>query len=44
MKPARILLGEALAISFTQDQAARYNEKFTVTFIKLDGTTATISH
>jgi hypothetical protein len=39
-----ILLGEALAISFLQDQAARYNEKFTVTFTKLDGTTATISH
>ena len=39
-----ILLGEALAISFLQDQAARYNEKFTVTFTKLDGTTATITH
>jgi hypothetical protein len=39
-----ILLGEALAISFLQDQALRFNEKFTVTFTKLDGTTATISH
>lgn len=39
-----IQLGEALAISFLQDRAQTYNEKFTVTFTKVDGTTATISN
>jgi hypothetical protein len=39
-----VLLGEALAIRSLQDQPARYNQKFTITFTKLDGTTATISH
>ncbi len=39
-----IILGEALAISFLQDKAACYNEKFTISFTKLDGTTATISN
>jgi hypothetical protein len=39
-----IQLGEALAISLLQDRALTYNEKFTVHFTKIDGTTATISN
>jgi hypothetical protein len=39
-----MVLGEATAISFLQDQAKTFNEKFTTHFIKLDGTTATISN
>jgi len=39
-----MLLGEAFAISVLQDKARTYNEKFTVSFTKLDGTTATISN
>jgi hypothetical protein len=39
-----IQLGEALAISILQDRAQTYNEKFTVHFTKIDGTTATISN
>ena len=39
-----MVLGEAAAISFLQDQAETFNEKFTVHFTKLDGTTATISN
>src|SRR5271166_1024555 len=39
-----MVLGEALAISILQDRAQTYNEKFTVSFTKLDGTTATISN
>jgi hypothetical protein len=39
-----MVLGEATAISFLQDQAETFNEKFTVHFTKLDGTTATISN
>ncbi len=39
-----IQLGEALAISVLQDRALTYNEKFTVHFTKIDGTTATISN
>lgn len=39
-----MLLGEAIAISVLQDRARCYNEKFTVSFTKLDGTTATISN
>jgi len=39
-----MMLGEATAISILQDQAQTYNEKFTVSFTKLDGTTATISN
>jgi hypothetical protein len=39
-----IKLGEALAISVLQDRALTYNEKFTVNFTKIDGTTATISN
>jgi hypothetical protein len=37
-------LGEAFAISVLQDRARFYNEKFSVSFTKLDGTTATISN
>ena len=39
-----IQLGEAVAISVLQDRAQTYNEKFTVNFTKIDGTTATISN
>jgi hypothetical protein len=39
-----IVLGEAVAISILQDKAQTFNEKFTVHFTKLDGTTATISN
>ena len=39
-----LLLGEALAISILQDKAQTFNEKFTVSFTKFDGTTATISN
>jgi len=39
-----IQLGEAVALSILQDRANTYNEKFTVSFTKLDGTTATISN
>jgi hypothetical protein len=39
-----IQLGEALAISILQDRALTYNEKFTVNFTKIDGTTAAISN
>jgi hypothetical protein len=39
-----ILLGEAIAISYLQDKAKTYNEKFSVTFTKLDGNPITISN
>jgi hypothetical protein len=39
-----MLLGEAFAISMLQDKARTYNEKFTVSLTKLDGTIATISN
>ena len=39
-----MVLGEATAISFLQDQAKTFNQKFTIHFTKLDGTTATISN
>jgi len=39
-----MLLGEALAISYLQDRAHEYNEKFAVTFTKLDGNRVTISN
>jgi hypothetical protein len=39
-----MVLGEAVAISILQDKAQTFNEKFTVHFTKLDGTTATISN
>jgi hypothetical protein len=37
-------LGEAMAISYLQDKAKTYNEKFSVTFTKLDGNKVTISN
>ena len=37
-------LGEALAIGILQDKAKCYNEKFSVTFTKLDGNSVTISN
>jgi hypothetical protein len=39
-----MLLGEAMALSFLQDRARTYHEKFTVQLAKLDGSTATISN
>jgi hypothetical protein len=39
-----LVLGEAVAISILRDKAQTFNEKFTVHFTKLDGTTATISN
>lgn len=39
-----LLLGEAVALSMLRDRAATYNEPFTVTLTKLNGTTATISN
>jgi hypothetical protein len=41
---ASMLLGEAVAISMLQNKARMYNEKFTVTFTKLDGNKVTISN
>jgi len=39
-----MLLGEAMAISYLQDRAQTYNEKFTVNLTRLDGSTATITN
>ncbi|MBV8842572.1 MAG: vanadium-dependent haloperoxidase [Bryobacterales bacterium] len=39
-----LLLGEAVALSFLNDKAKTYNEPFTVTLTKFDGTIATISN
>jgi hypothetical protein len=39
-----IQLGEAVAISFLQDLACTYAEPFTISFTKLDGSTATITN
>ena len=39
-----LLLGEAVALSFLRDKAQTYNEPFTVSLTKFDGTTATISN
>ena len=39
-----IQLGEAVALSFLQDQAHTYNEHFSISLTKLDGTIATISN
>jgi hypothetical protein len=39
-----ILLGEQVALSILQDKANCYNEKFSVTLTKFDGTTAPISN
>jgi hypothetical protein len=36
-----LLLGEAVALSFLSDRAKTYNEPFTVTLTKFDGTTTT---
>jgi hypothetical protein len=39
-----LLLGEAVALSMLRDRAATYNEPFSVSLTKFDGTTATISN
>ena len=39
-----ILLGEQVALSLLQDRAKSYNEPFTISIKKFDGTTATISN
>jgi len=39
-----MLLGEQVALSVLQDRAAGYNEPFSITIKKFDGTTATISN
>lgn len=39
-----LLLGEAVALSFLREKARTYNEPFTVSLTKFDGTTATISN
>ena len=39
-----IQLGEAVALSLLQDRAHTYNEKFTITLKKLDGSIATITN
>ena len=39
-----MLLGEAVALSFLQDRAHTYNEKFSVSLTKLDGTVVTITN
>ena len=39
-----VQLGEAVAISLLQDRAATYAEPFTISFQKIDGSTATISN
>ncbi len=36
--------GEAMAISILQDRAQCYNEKFRITFTKLDGNKVTITN
>jgi hypothetical protein len=41
---ASLLLGEQVALSILQDKAAAYNEKFSVTLTKFDGTLVTISN
>ena len=39
-----MLLGEAVALSFLQDQAYTYRENFAVSLTKMDGTTVTIKN
>jgi hypothetical protein len=39
-----IQLGEAVALSVLRDRAKTYNEKFSISLTKVDGTTATISN
>jgi len=41
---ASLLLGEAVALAFLQDQAWAYKENIAVTLTKMDGTTATIKN
>ncbi len=41
---ASLILGEATALSILRDQAETFNEKFSVSLAKFDGTTATISN
>lgn len=41
---ASLLLGEAVALAFLRNRARTYNEPFSVTLTKFDGTTATISN
>ena len=41
---ASMLLGEAVALSFLQDLACSYAEKFSITIKKLDGTPVTIAN
>jgi hypothetical protein len=39
-----VLLGEAVALSVLKDRAKSYNEPFTISITKFDGTTATITN
>ena len=39
-----MLLGEAYALTFLRDKASLYNEKFSITITRLDGTPYTISN
>lgn len=39
-----VLLGEAVALSILKDRAKSYNEPFTISITKFDGTTATITN
>jgi hypothetical protein len=39
-----ILLGEQVALSLLQDRAKSYNEPFTISITKFDGTTATVTN
>jgi hypothetical protein len=39
-----VQLGEAVALSYLQDQAHTYNEQFSISITKVDGTTATIAN
>ncbi len=39
-----IELGEAVALSYLRDLARTYNERFSISLTKVDGTTATISN
>jgi hypothetical protein len=41
---ASLLFGEAVALSVLNDKAKTYNEPFTISLTKFDGTTATISN
>jgi len=39
-----LLLGEAVALSYLRDRAASYNEPFSISLTKMDGTIATINN